>query len=95
VWRAGKSFQFLLDRSNRFSPKPHELYPDPYTREAIAYFATSLDFYIRPRQEESEIYDGAVRKMCRSINEQPMSAKVGRAKSALGPPAFIDHVEFL
>jgi|ERR1700733_14567167 hypothetical protein len=95
VARAGKSPQFLLDCSSRFDPKSHELYPDPYTREAIAYFATSLDFDVRPRQEKSEIYDGAFRKMCRSINEQSMRAEVWRAKSVLCPSAFINHMEFL
>jgi len=94
VARAGKSLQFLLDCSSRFDPKSHELDPDPYTREAIAYFATSLNFEVRVRQAKSEVYDGAFRKMCRSIHEHPMKAEVGRADLDLAPPAFIAHVKF-
>jgi hypothetical protein len=77
--RPGKSFQLRLDRSNRFGPKFYELDPYPYTSEAIAYFATSLDFYVRLRQAKSEIYDGSFRKMCRSVYEHPVKAEIGRA----------------
>jgi hypothetical protein len=92
--RPGKSSQFLLDRSNRFSPKSNEFDPNPYFREAIANFPTSLYFDVRLRQAKSEVYDGAFRKMCRSIHEHPMKAEVGRADLDLAPPAFIAHVKF-
>src|SRR4029077_19481776 len=92
--RPGKSPQFLLDRSDRVSLESHELDPDPYTREAIAYFASSLDFDIRLRQAKSEVYDGALRKMCRSVHEHPMKAEVGRADRNFAPSAFIAHMEF-
>jgi hypothetical protein len=92
--RSGKSSQFLLDRTNRFSPKSNEFDPYPYTREAIAYFATSLDLDIRLRQAKSEVYDGAFRKMCRSVYEHPMEAEVGRAYRDIVPPAFIAQMKF-
>ena len=63
-------------------------------REAIAYFATSLDFDVRPRQAKSEIYDRSFRKMCRSVHEHPVRAEVGRADWDLASPAFIAYMEF-
>jgi hypothetical protein len=78
---------------NRFNPESHELDPDPYTREAIAYFATSLNFDLRLRQAKSEVYDSSFRKMCRSVHEHPVRADVGRADRDLAPPAFITHME--
>jgi hypothetical protein len=72
-------FQFLLDGLNLHSPESHEFDTDPYTREAIAYFATSLNLDIRLRQAKSQVYDGSFRKMCRSVHEHPMRAEVGRA----------------
>jgi hypothetical protein len=93
VTRSGKNFQVLLDHSNRLSPKSHELDPNPYIREAIAYFASSLDFNVRLRQAKSEIYDRAFRKMCRSIHEHAMKAEVGRADRNFPVPAFIAQME--
>jgi len=85
----GKSSNAHLNWAKRFSPEPCELYPDPYTREAIAYFSTSLDFHIRPRQAKSEVYDGAFPKMCLSIHEHPIWAEVGVAKPALASRTVI------
>jgi len=87
--RTGKSLQFLLDCTNCFSPKPHKFDPDPYIREAIAYFATSLNFDIRLRQAKSQVYDGSFREMCRSIHKHPMKAEVRWADWNINPPTFI------
>src|SRR6266851_6246502 len=92
--RTGKSLQFLLDCTNCFSPKPHKFDPDPYIREAIAYFATSLNFDVRLRQAKSEVYDSALREMCRSVHEHPMETEVGWADRDIVPPAFITQMEF-
>jgi hypothetical protein len=70
--------QFLFDGANRLRPKLHKFDPDPYTREAIAYFATSLDFEVRVRQAKSEIYDGSFGEMCRSVHEHAVQAEVRR-----------------
>lgn len=92
--RPGKGPQFLLNCSNRFGTESHELDPDPYTREAIAYFATSLNFDLRLRQAKSEVYDCSFRKMCRSVYEHPVRAEVGRADRDLASSAFIAQMEF-
>lgn len=91
--RPGKSSEFLLDCSNRFGPKPHELDPNPYTREAIAYFATSLNFDLGPRQAKSEVYDGSFREMCRSVYEHPMRAEVGWTDGNFAPTSFIADMQ--
>jgi hypothetical protein len=92
--RPGKTFQFLLDRSNRFSPKPQELDPNPNTREAIAYFAPSLDFDIRLRQAKSKLYDSSFWEMCGNIHEHAMKAEVRRANRNFARPAIIAQIEF-
>ena len=89
----GKSLQFSLNCLTRFSPKSHKLNPNPYTREAIAYFATSLDFNLGLSQAESQVYDGTFREMCRSVYEHPMRAEVRWADGDLGTVSFITHME--
>jgi hypothetical protein len=86
--------EFLFDGVSRFIPKSHKLDPNPYTREAIAYFATSLDFDVRLRQAKSKINDGTFREMCRSIHEHPVKAQVRRPDWNIVRPAFIAQVEF-
>jgi hypothetical protein len=88
------SSHFLLNCLTRFRTQSHKLDPDPCTREAIAYFATSLNFDVRARQAKSEIYDGSLRKMCRSIHEHPMRAEIGRPDRNLASPALIAHMQF-
>jgi hypothetical protein len=51
----GKNIEFLFDRSNRLGPKSNEFDTDPDTSKAIANFATSLDFHVRPRQAKSNV----------------------------------------
>lgn len=51
----GEKFELLLDRSNRVCPKSNEFDTDPDTGKAIANFATSLDFHVRPRQAKSNV----------------------------------------
>jgi hypothetical protein len=65
----GEKSQLSIDGANRFGPKPYELDPDPNTREAIAYFTSSLDLNVGPRQAKSNIDDGSFGKMCRSVHE--------------------------
>ena len=91
--KPGKGPEFLFDGASRFIPKSHKLDPNPYTREAIAYFATSLDFDVRLRQAKSKINYGAFREMCRSIHEHPMKAKVGRSDWNVVRPAFIAQIQ--
>ena len=80
-WRrpSGENAQLFFDRLGGLDPNFHELDPDPYTREAIADFATSLNFHVRPRQAKSQVDDGSLVEMCRSIHEHPVQAEVGRA----------------
>jgi hypothetical protein len=51
----GKNLELLLDRPNRLGPKSNEFDTDPDTSKAIANFATSLDFHVRPRQAKSNV----------------------------------------
>src|SRR4029077_4950732 len=88
VANSGKSSHFFLYCLTSFCTQSHKLDPDPYTREAIAYFATSLNFEVRVRQAKSEVYDGAFRKMCRSVHEHPVRAEIGRANGDLASPSF-------
>src|SRR6266851_5245227 len=92
--RSGKSLKFLLDCTNCFGPKSNEFHPYPYTREAITYFATSLNFDVRLRQAKSEVYDSALREMCRSVHEHAVEAEVGWADRDIVSPAFIAQMKF-
>ena len=76
-----------------FRPNADELNADPYTGKAIANFATSLDFDIRPRQAKSEVDDCAFGETCRSVYKHSMQADVGRAEPNIITPAFVVHAE--
>ena len=91
--RIGEDPEFLLDSPNRISPKSNEFNPDSDTREAIANFATSLNFHIRARQAKSQIYDRPFRKMCRSVHEHAMRAQVRGTHRNFARSAFIVHVK--
>lgn len=91
--KLGEISKLFFNRPNRVSPKPDKLDPDPNARQAIAYFASSLDLDVGSRQAKSQINDRSFRQMCRSVHEHPVRGEVRRVVEDFAASPLVFEVQ--
>src|SRR6266851_7085253 len=84
---------FILDRANGFGVDADEFDAYPYSLEAIAHLAASLDRDAGTREPEAEFQDRALGILRAGVDEHAVRANVWRPNADVFLESFVDHGE--